>query len=98
MKFAFVLFAIITLALSLFLLQKTKSNKIAKNKATTTGKVVKIFYRGKLPFCEYKYQVNGVTYLQKQKISKNNSKKILNNSYTVFYEKGNPKNAFIKFN
>lgn len=97
MKLIVLVLAVIAFAVSMFLFKKGNRNKISNDQGTTKGTVSKVFFRGKLPFCEFNYNVNGTNYNKNQEVSKRRSKEIANKTYTVTYEKSNPTNAIIIF-
>lgn len=97
MKFFFIFIFIAALAIGILILKNKNSAKIKNNGAETTGKVTEIIQRGKLPFCRFTYMVNGVTYKKKQDIPKHLVKKVLNNTYKVKYQIGNPQNSILIF-
>ncbi|MDB4297193.1 hypothetical protein N9901_00400 [Flavobacteriaceae bacterium] len=86
---------VIIIAIVAYNLQSNKQTKALKSGLTTTGTVTEIFYRGKLPYCKFSYQVNGKTYKSNQSIPKNTKKSIVGKSYTVNYEEANNNNAVI---
>lgn len=98
MKLIVIIITILLFSICVFLFKKENRSKISNNQGATKGTITKVFYRGKLPFCEFEYQVDRISYTKKQEISKGIAKKILYKDYTVFYEKDHPKNAIIKFN
>lgn len=93
-----IIFIVIIFSISMFLFKKRNKTKITNNQSTTTGIVVKVFNRGKLPFCKFEYKINETSYFKIQAIPKSYQKEILHQSYQVIYESNNPKNAIIQFN
>lgn len=70
---------------------------VMENALTTTGKITRSIQRGKLPYCEFTYSVNNIEYRKKQEVPKHLKDKILNKTFTVYYNADNPKQAIIKF-
>lgn len=98
MKFIFVFLFIVAIGVTILMIKSQNSDKIKNNGAQTTGKVIEVFNRGKLPYCKYTYTVEGIKYTKKQNLPKHLVKKVLNKNYTVLYELNNPKNSMLKYN
>ncbi|MGY6650468.1 hypothetical protein [Wenyingzhuangia sp. IMCC45574] len=97
MKMIAIIVLVILFAAVMFFFKKGNTTSIKNNQATTTGVVIEVFNRGKLPFCTFKYSVDNITYTKKQELQKQASKHVLNKTFQVLYEKGNPNNAILKF-
>ena len=90
-------FIIVCLVIIAFVIKLNYKEKIMENAATTTGKVMNEFQRGKLPYCEFTYTVNDIIYNKKQEVPMHLKNKVTDSIYTVLYDANNPKNAMIKF-
>jgi len=97
MKFFFIFILCIASAIIVIAIKNNNTGKLKTNGSTTTGVVTDVFFRGKMPYCKFSYQVDGVDLVKKQFVQKHLVSKILNNTYTVIYQTNNPKNAIIKF-
>ncbi len=95
MKFLFVFLFIVIVSIALLVIKSKNSDELKKSGKETTGLVVEVFSRGKLPFCKFSYTVHGKQYIKKQDIQKHRVPKILNKTYTVIYEADHPENALI---
>lgn len=96
MKIIFIIALVAIFATLVLFLKNKEQSKIMGDQGTTTGIVLAVFHRGKLPFCKFQYTVESKNYTKTQEIQKTATDKILNQSYTVLYEKSNPSNAIIQ--
>lgn len=93
----FIFIFCIATAIVVIVVKNNNTAKLKTDGSKTTGIVTEVFYRGKLPYCKFSYQVDSVLFIKKQFVQKHLVSKILNNKYTVTYEINNPKNAVISF-
>ncbi|NJB82569.1 hypothetical protein [Wenyingzhuangia aestuarii] len=96
-KLLFIFIFCIATAVTIMMVQNKNKSSIKNNGAETVGTVTDIMYRGKIPFCKFSYQVDGVTYSKRQFVQKHLISKIANKKFIVTYEVGNPKNVIIQF-
>ena len=80
-----------------FVIKLNYKSTILKNSKTTTGKIIREFQGGKLPYCEFTYSVENISYNKKQEVPLYLKNKVLDSIYTVFYSENNPKKAMLKF-
>ncbi|ANW95287.1 hypothetical protein AXE80_02840 [Wenyingzhuangia fucanilytica] len=92
--FPFIIVAVVVLA---FVIKLNYKEKVLNDAETTNGKVLREFQRGKLPYCEFTYTVDSVEYHKKQEVPMHLKNKVLDSTYTVYYDIDNPKNAILKF-
>ena len=96
MKFIFVFLAIVIISIAILVVKSKNSDQLEKSGKETTGFVVEVFSRGKLPFCKFSYTVDGDNYIKKQDIPHHLKNKIIHKTYIVKYDVENPNTAIIK--
>ena len=96
MKIAFLLCIVFIITVIALTFKSKNNSSINSDKGITKGKVTKVFYRGKLPFCEFEYTVENKKYTKKQEVTKNNASKIIDKHFEVWYQNTKPQNAILK--
>ena len=93
-KFIFPIAVLVIFAISVVIKISNKKHFL-ENSVETTGKVIKEFDNGKLPYCTYTYSVDNVDYKKDQEVPKNLKGRVQNNEFTVVYQADKPKESYI---